>query len=331
MGRSTAIEAPTRLHLAMSALDGIKDEAAVPHLVGWLNSPIPDTRIRGVGALMKFPGKRAESAIIGAAKDDVAAVRAAAVRALGAFRSREALHAVLEAQSGQTPQVRGAAAAALGGAVGLVDTNAAIHALATAAEDQDESVQTTAAEGLGSALGKAEADAASALLLRLMDHSSATVRVTAAHALGRLGEKRAIPKLKAHIQDDRIGFAEALMKLGEPFDPTWVTPVIRGKKGNAWQNTIWMVRRNGGKWAAPALIGCLDFDDSKAGYYNYTLCWQIAACGGPHVKYHHDFDSNGTPEQIRHNAEVLKQLKSWMQDFYRRNPRRPTTQPAKCS
>lgn len=310
LGRSAEITAQTRLHLAMSALAGIADEAAIGPLAEWTQSGDANIRSWGLRALTKFNAKRVEAVLIGALKDSSGVVRSQAARSLAGRRSGAAFAAIVQALDDDVPAVRKDAAHALGG-VGLIDPNAAIETLARAARDADDAVRISAAGSLGRRLGAARPKAAAAVLLPLMDDRAAAVRREAGIALAMMGEKRAIPKLKKRIADDRITLANMLMKLGEPFDPRWITPLIRARKGNAWQGAIHFVRKHGGKRAAPALVRCLDFDKPTANYYNYTLCWQIAAAGGPSVTYHHDFDSDGTPDQIRHNAKVLNQLKTW--------------------
>ena len=114
----------------------------------------------------------------------------------------------------------------------------------------------------------------------------------------------------------RLAVIKALQKLGEPFQEKLVVPVILSKKGNAFQSAIWFVRRNAGDKAVPILIRCLDMDDpSVSSYYNYTLLWQISACGGPNLKYHHDFDGKGTEQQVEENKKTLKVLKDRLKDY----------------
>lgn len=138
------------------------------------------------------------------------------------------------------------------------------------------------------------------------------IRRYAAESLGLLGEKSATTSLRELLNDQkmdvRLSAAESLVNLGEPLDPAWVEPVIQSKH-NVFQNAIWLVRRHAGKEAVPTLIRCLDAKDPAVNnYYNYTLVWQIHACGGPDLKYHHDFDNQGTPEQVEENRQVLSTL-----------------------
>ena len=75
------------------------------------------------------------------------------------------------------------------------------------------------------------------------------------------------------------------------------------------------MRRHAVDQAVPALIRCLDaVDPSVASYYNYTLVWQIGACGGPILQYHHDFDGKGAAAQVAENRHVLAQLREWLRN-----------------
>jgi len=318
LGRSTEIDKAARLHFAMSALAEINDGAAVAHLTRWLESRDPNIRSWGLRGLSKFSTGQVEGLLIGALrKDEVGHVRSEAARCLAAFRSPAAQAALIAALDDAEGGTRGRAATSLGSA-GLADPNTAVTALGRALRDGDSAVRTAASGALGRRLGKALPKKAANLLLPMMDDSTAAVRREAGIALALLGDKRAVAKIKQHIADDRTVLAQMLMKLGEPFDCAWITPIIRSRKGNEWQNAIHFVRKHGGKEAAAALIGCLDFDKPTANYYNYTLCWQIAAAGGPRVTYHHDFDSDGTAAQQAHNAEAMKKLKAWADEFERK-------------
>jgi hypothetical protein len=140
------------------------------------------------------------------------------------------------------------------------------------------------------------------------------VRRSAARALGFIGNASTIEALKSVLNDRDMGvrnFAiESLVNLGEPFDIAWAEPIIRSKDGE-FENAVWLVRRYGGDMAATTLIRCLDMDDpSVKSYYNYTLVWQIGACGGPRIEYHHDFDGNGTADQVEHNRKVLAEMQN---------------------
>jgi hypothetical protein len=150
----------------------------------------------------------------------------------------------------------------------------------------------------------------------LLDHEF-SVRNSAARALGVIGDRSTIEALKPLLNDRdmdvRVSAIESRVKLGAPFDIAWAEPIVRSKQGNAFQNAIWLIRRHGRDLAAPTLIRCLDMNDpSVKSYYNYTLVWQIGACGGPQLRYHHDFDGNGTLDQVAHNRKVLTDMQEWL-------------------
>lgn len=153
-------------------------------------------------------------------------------------------------------------------------------------------------------------------LVRALKDRDGVVRRYSAEALGEFGDRAAIEPLKALLNDSDMGIrlaaADSLVKLGEALDVAWVQPIIKSKH-SVFENAIWLVRRHGGERAVPTLIRCLDTKDpSVKNYYNYTLVWQIAACGGPRLRYHHDFDGKGAREQVEENREVLAQLQDWL-------------------
>ncbi len=152
-------------------------------------------------------------------------------------------------------------------------------------------------------------------LVRALKDRDDTIRRYSAESLGEIGDPAAIKPLKVLLNDAdmgvRLAAAASLVNLGEVLNVAWVEPIIKSKH-SVFQNAIWLVRRHGGDQAVPTLIRCLDTDDpSVNSYYNYTLVWQIAACGGPRLRYHHDFEAKGTPEQVQENQKVLAQLQGW--------------------
>jgi hypothetical protein len=185
-----------------------------------------------------------------------------------------------------------------------------------ALKDSDSSIRAHAADVLGKMKSK---EAIHNLNATLKDENY-SVRQVAARALGNIGDKAAVGHLKQCVYDEdmnvRLEVIMALQKLGEPFQEKLVVPVILSKEGNAFQSAIWFVRRNAGEEAVPILIRCLDMDDpSVSNYYNYTLVWQIRACGGPNLKYHHDFDEKGAEQQVEENKKTLKVLKDWLKAY----------------
>ena len=141
------------------------------------------------------------------------------------------------------------------------------------------------------------------------------VRQSAAKSLGQLGDPKAVKSLLPLSSDPvwevRFEAVKSLVLLGEKLRPEWIEPFIKSKEASVWQNAIWLVRRNGGNEAKYMLMRCLEFDDPSArNYYNYTLLWQIHACGGPDLKYHHDYDNEGDESQIASNRKTLAQMKT---------------------
>lgn len=89
-------------------------------------------------------------------------------------------------------------------------------------------------------------------------------------------------------------------------------PPVRVLVVGIFQKAIWFVRRNAGTNAAACRINCLDLGNpSVTNYYNYTLTWQIHACGGPKLTCHDDFHKEGTPDQVDENRRTLQALVDW--------------------
>ncbi|WP_221029827.1 HEAT repeat domain-containing protein [Actomonas aquatica] len=151
-----------------------------------------------------------------------------------------------------------------------------------------------------------------ALIDTLADRDPTTRRY-AATSLGQIGDRAASETaLRQSLNDPSMevvfAAAEALVSCGVPLDTAWIEPVIRSEE-SIFQNAIWLIRRHAGEAAVPALIRCLDPNDPKvSSYYNYTLVWQIGACGGPSYRFNHDFDGKGTPEQVEENRQTLSRL-----------------------
>lgn len=152
-------------------------------------------------------------------------------------------------------------------------------------------------------------------LVGVLKDEDAVIRRYTLESLAKIRDSAAVAPVRELLSDAdldvRLAAATCLVELGQRLNVGWVEPIIKSKQ-NAFQNAIWLVRRHGGDQAIPALIRCLDVNDpSVASYYNYTLVWQIGACGGPTLKYHHDFDGKGTAEQVQENRQVLAQLQEW--------------------
>ena len=155
-------------------------------------------------------------------------------------------------------------------------------------------------------------------LVAALKDEDAVVQRYAIDSLAQIGDRTAVGPVHEMLADARIDIrlaaAECLVQLGQPLNVAWVEPIIKSHETNAFQSAIWLVRRHAGDPAVPTLIRCLDADDpSVASYYNYTLIWQIGACGGPNLQYHHDFDGKGMAAQVADNRHVLAQLREWLQ------------------
>jgi hypothetical protein len=180
-------------------------------------------------------------------------------------------------------------------------------------DPSDDWIRSRAANALGNMkFGEAQ-DA----LIDALDTGDHGVTYEAANALRNFRGERTIKALESHLSepsmDVRLAYVETLAALGVPFNAEWIIPIIRSQKLNEFQNAIWFVRRNSGSNAPMILAACLDHENASAtNYYNYTLAWQIGACGGPKLTYKHDFYREGTPEQIDENKKTLATFSAWL-------------------
>ena len=192
-------------------------------------------------------------------------------------------------------------------------TDEAVATFAREMRSSNSEIQRDAALAAGylrlSGCGKA--------LVEALKDEDPVIRRYAIESLAQIGDRSAVGPVHDILKDAkidvRLAAASCLVELGQPLDVAWVIPIIKSHETNEFQNAIWLVRRQAGDKAVPSLIRCLDMDDpSVSSYYNYTLIWQIGACGGPKLQYHHDFDGKGTAAQVEENRHVLTQLREWL-------------------
>lgn len=152
-----------------------------------------------------------------------------------------------------------------------------------------------------------------------------SVRHAAAEALGVLGDPRAIAVLKGLLTDGdhglRVAAVKGLLALDQPMRAEWLTPVIKATtdiNDRNFHESIRLLQLYGKEQAAPGLVGCLHFDDpSPRNSFNMFLLQYIEASpNGPkyYYKFHHDPNTDGTPEQIENNRRILAELKQWLDD-----------------
>ncbi len=168
------------------------------------------------------------------------------------------------------------------------------------------------------ALGNMKSDLARDALIDSLDTGDHGVKYEAANALRNYPGEKTIKALESHLSersmDLRLAYVESLAALGVPFNADWLTPIIQSQKLNEFQGAAWFVRRNAGSNAPAILAGCLDGKNpSLTNYYNYTLIWQIGACGGPKMIYNHDFEGKGTADQLEENRKTLHAMADWVE------------------
>ena len=163
-----------------------------------------------------------------------------------------------------------------------------------------------------------------------LQHENTTVRQAAAEGLGWLGYWEHIPILTKCLTGDdlalRVAAVQALARLDQPIEPKWLVDVIlaaKGKKGvdlpRSSHDAARLLRLHGKGQAATALVRCLDFDNPKTNSsYNLYIINEIEGCtNGPpkfwsEGKYHHDPNTEGTPDQIEDNRLALAIWKKWL-------------------
>lgn len=118
---------------------------------------------------------------------------------------------------------------------------------------------------------------------------------------------------RSQLMASHVMLCRGPARLGEPFNGEWLKPIIKSRETNEFQSAAWLARRRGGAQGAKVIAECVDYSDPAAdSYYNSTLVWQIASCGGPRLKYSYDRDAVGTPSRVEENRKTLAALKEWL-------------------
>jgi abhydrolase domain-containing protein 14 len=284
---------------ASVALATIPDERVIPHLAQSLVQGDYQNKMPAIRGLGRFSNDAAADALRAALTDRDEAVRREGAEALQQTKKvdRE-VQALLPDLSNPSPAVRARAALALG---------------ATKAKEAFDP------------------------LLKATHDPEPEVRYAAVIALSTLGHEGAQATLSEYVRDKdpgmRVAAAKGLHALGQPLQPEWLIPVIRtvsNVNDRNFREAIRLIRLYGGEKAAPALASCLNFDDpSVRNSHNALLIEAVEACRDrpkyPH-RYHHDLNTDGTPQQIAENRQTLAALRTWLEDHRQRGP---TSTPAK--
>ncbi len=287
LGKSLRDGEEQGVYEASLALAAIPDEQVVAHLAVSLTKGDYQNKLPAIRGLAQFSSDAAADALLMALKDPDHAVRDAGGDALREIkRVDRALQVLIPETSHESASIRALAARALG---------------ATKHKDALE------------------------VLLKALRDPEPGVRCAAAIALGALGHREALQALRQHVEGNdmgmRVAASKGLRALGESLQPEWLTPVIRSADDINDQNfheAIRLIRLYGGEQAAPALVSCLDFDDpSPRNTFNMFLILAIHhSPGGPqyYYKFHSDPNTDGTPEEIEGNRQILAELRKWLQD-----------------
>jgi len=279
---------------ATLGLAAIDDELVMPHLVLSLTKGDYRNRKPAVDGLSRFPTDYAADALVTALKDPDHYISGAAGEALRKMKK----------------------------------TNRAVDALLKELRSPLSSERASAARALGCTAAERALDP----LIRTMEDAVPAVRCAAAEAAGNLGHTRAIQFLRKRLDGldmgMRVAAAKGLLALREPVPVEALTRVIKSTTDMNDQNfheAIRLIRLEGGERAAPALISCMKFDDpSPRNSYNMFLILAIEySPDGPkyYYKFHHDPNSDGTPQQVQQNRKILDALKAWLAEFEQKGKR----------
>jgi RNA polymerase sigma factor (sigma-70 family) len=275
---------------------------------------------RTVDILVAFAGEQAVPDLAALARDGDAEHRAAALAGLGRLPTREAEAAALRALRDPDEPVRSAAAAALGS----IKTDAAVDGLI--ARLPREAPAVTGA--LLVALGSTQSPKGLPHLVRALDHADGRVREAAVQGLTANGSAEAVAALRRCATGDDLDRREAAVRalvesLKQPLQLEWIIPVVRAGKdytsfgGHNPSDGVRLLRLYGGEHKLAAIVACLDFDNpSPRGFLNMEIFYEPDVIREfPKVHWHHDPNSDGTPEQLEENRRTLRQLRDWLADY----------------
>jgi WD40 repeat protein len=276
---------------------------------------------RTVDILVTFAGEEAVADLAALLRDGDTEHRAAALGGLGRFATRDAVAAALEALRDPDQPVRVAAA----GALGSMKTGAAVDGLL--ARLPEESPPTLGAVLV--ALGRTQSPKALPHLVRALERSGGPVRHAAVEALKEYGGPDGVAVLKRWATgadlDVREEAARALVEsLGRPLQPEWVVPVIRAGKrypspgGPNPSDGLRLLRLYGGPHRVALMISCLDFDNPSPRLFLNMLILDYepdVSRAFPNLHWLHDPNSDGTPEQLASNRQILRRMRSWLATY----------------
>lgn len=277
---------------------------------------------RTVDILVTFAAERAVPDLATLARSSDAEHRAAALAGLGRLPTPEAGAAALLALHDPDEAVRAAAAMALG----RIKTDVAVDGLI--AQLPRETRAGTGAVLV--ALGQTQSPKGLPHLVRALDHADAGVRQAAVQGLTANGSADAVAALRRCATGDDLDRREAAVRslvesLHQPMQLEWIIPVVRAGKdytsfgGHNPSDGVRLLRLYGGEHKVAAMVSCLDFDNpSPRGFLNMDIFYEPDISREfPKLTWHHDPNSDGTPEQLAANRRTLRQLRDWLADYER--------------
>jgi len=293
-------------------------EAAVPGLVKMATDGDATHRIAAIRGLGKVTTSHSLDTLLQADQEEQIAVRVAAITALGAFTDPPAVEAAVKALSDPNDLICTTAATALGS----MKTDAAIDALIARLPDARPPVGAAVLRAMGATQSSRVFD----IIVRSLANDGDAIRRAAVDAVTNFPAEQAANALKPYTTDSDMDFREEVIRklaesLKQPIEPQWLVPVIKSRNGaRSIGDAPRLLRLYTGDKAAPAILGCLDFENPAVrNYYNLTVMNQQLACDGLAVPWNADLNRDGTPDEIAQNRRTLRCIKHWV-DHYQANP-----------
>jgi HEAT repeat protein len=280
-------------------------------------------RVAAIDGLAQVTTAATLETLLNSAQDQPLPIRAAAVTALGRYTETAAVEAVVGVLSDPNQLLRTTAATALGAMKTEAAMNALLEELPTATEDVAVTILT--------ALGASKSPRAFPALADTLEQDNQTLRLAAAWAMIEF-PNQAETTLRKYSADADLDFREIVMrllgeKLRKPIDAAKLMPVIRSRNPGYIGDAPRLLRLYARQLSVSTLLRCLDFTNpSVRTSYNSSVIENQMACRGLAVPWIYNPNRDGTPDEIRQNARILRQLKAWV-DRYEVEPQDPPLDP----
>jgi beta-lactamase regulating signal transducer with metallopeptidase domain len=282
----TEMSKANRLHLALSSLTQIKDEAALGHLITMAKTGPPNLRIAAVKRLGEFTDDKVMNVVLETLGDEDETICAAAYEALATMKTDAAIDILIARLPQAQPQV----------------TPAILHAM-----------------------GRTKSPRVFDLIVESLRHKDTIRRRAAVNGLVAFGGDDAVEALKTCVDDDDMDFREFVVgqlakSLKQPIDAQWLVPVIWARKNtDTLGDAPRLLRLYAGERAVPALLSCLDYENpSIRGYYNWALIYDQGWCQrGLKIPWCSDLNRDDTPGEVEQNRTILQKIRAWVEHYYK--------------